>query len=101
MYQMMQLPGESLVQYEDLEVLLDSYAPSSLPESNWPLFATNSVVSSTKITTPGTATFSDKGGNSTPDGNSDSGVGGDSGSHMTGNSPSGVQAVDKDIRGLW
>lgn len=37
MYQMMQLPGESLVQYEELEALLSLAPSNSLPESEWPL----------------------------------------------------------------
>lgn len=94
---MMQLPGESLVQYEDLEILLDNFTPPSLPESNWPLFATNNAVSATKISPPGTASSSEKGGTIVPDGSSDSGTG----SGVSGSSPSGGQSIDRDIRGLW
>lgn len=36
MYQMMQLPGEALVQYEELEALLAFAPANALPESDWP-----------------------------------------------------------------
>jgi hypothetical protein len=36
MYQMMQLPGEALVQYEELEALLAFAPPNALAESEWP-----------------------------------------------------------------
>lgn len=37
MHQMMQLPGEALLQYEELEALLAFMPPGSLPDSDWPL----------------------------------------------------------------
>jgi hypothetical protein len=37
MFQMMQLSGEALVQYEELEALLSFAPPTSLPETDWPL----------------------------------------------------------------
>ena len=37
MFQMMQLPGESLVQYEELEILLSSGIFTNLAENLWPL----------------------------------------------------------------
>ena len=37
MFQMMQLPGESLVQYEELEMLLSSGILTNLAENLWPL----------------------------------------------------------------
>ena len=38
MYQMMQLPGEALVQYEEIEALL-AFAPKSIKDiGGWPIF---------------------------------------------------------------
>mmetsp|Transcript_12246 Transcript_12246/g.18546 ORF Transcript_12246/g.18546 Transcript_12246/m.18546 type:complete len:1341 (+) Transcript_12246:602-4624(+) len=37
MFQMMQLPGEALVQYEEIEALLSFASTAALPENNWPL----------------------------------------------------------------
>lgn len=79
MYQMMQLPTEALLQYEELEVLMDSYAPPSLPETNWPLFST-SVSSTNKTHTGDNST--ERTSESQPDATTTS-------------------YIDKEIRGLW
>jgi hypothetical protein len=90
MYQMMQLPGEALAQYEEMELLLHSFAPVSLPESNWPLFATNTNSSS-----------SSKGGGASGNERAPETDGGNSGDPPSSGGAAVAQSLDKDIRGLW
>lgn len=48
MFQMMQLPGESLVQYEELELLLNSGIFTNLTENEWPLIPLDTGVAPSK-----------------------------------------------------
>jgi hypothetical protein len=55
MFQMMQLPGESLVQYEELELLLNSGIFANLAENDWPLIPVDTGASSSKKSRPSVA----------------------------------------------
>jgi len=48
MYQMMQLPSESFIQYEELEALLSFAPPGHLPDNEWPMVTTESSKSASK-----------------------------------------------------
>jgi hypothetical protein len=48
MYQMMQIPQESLIQYEELEALLSFASHASLPTNEWPLTPIDQGASSKK-----------------------------------------------------
>ena len=43
MYQMMQLPSESFIQYEELEALLAFAPPGHLPDNDWPMVSPEST----------------------------------------------------------
>lgn len=48
MYQMMQLPSEAFIQYEELEALLAFAPPGQLPDNDWPTVTSESTKSSSK-----------------------------------------------------
>jgi len=64
MYQMMQLPSESFIQYEELEALLAFAPPGHLPDNDWPMVLPESSKSASKHQAEAAADASLQGGGS-------------------------------------